>query len=84
MAGAKVASKQAGGFDYNDIQNENDLDKFVEFKIEYDTTKDSEIQFQIGNNEYATLNPDSPIIKFSRNDVHFYFTPVLGMLFTFF
>ena len=78
MAGAKVASKQAGGLDFNDHQNEHDLDKLVEFKTNYDKQDDG-IKFQIEKNQYATFNPDSPIIKFSRNNINFHLTPVLGM-----
>lgn len=76
MAGAKVASKQAGGLDFNDHQNEHDLDKLVEFKTNYDKQDDG-IKFQIEKNQYATFNPDSPIIKFSRNNINFHLTPVL-------
>lgn len=78
LGGAKVASKQACGFDFSD---ESDLDErlpnAVELKMPYKMTS-SNMMFKVSENDvYMPFNSSTPYLEFSRGRVRFYFTPVL-------
>jgi ADP-dependent glucokinase len=69
IAGSKVASKQACDYDYHENESE-DFSEKVFFK--FGTKK-----FEIEKDNFLMLNSSNPILKFKRNSIYFYLTPVL-------
>jgi len=77
MAGSKIASKQASGFEFHDEHRDEILEELVEFKMNHENTQDKQIKFKINTNEFITFKSNNPISEFNRADIKFYFTPVL-------
>lgn len=69
LAGSKIASKQACDLDYHEIESE-DFHKKLSFQMK---TK----MFEVEKDKFIMLNSTNPIIKFARNSIKFYITPVL-------
>ena len=69
LSGSKISSKQACDYPYH--ENESvDFQEKVFYKMD---TK----MFEVEKNNFLTLNSSNPIIKFTRNSIDFYITPVL-------
>ncbi len=85
MSGAKIASKQACGFEFHDEENNRALESLLELKIAYyvDKTNSKNIFFSVndhvdgGRSRLLQLNSSNPILEFNRGNMRFLYTPVL-------
>jgi ADP-dependent glucokinase len=69
LSGTKIASKQACDYDFDANEND-DFHSKIHYRI---NTK----QFQIDENQYIEIDPTNPVMRFQRNNIKFYLTPVL-------
>ncbi len=85
MSGAKIASKQACGFEFHDEENNRALESLLELKIAHDVdkTNSKNIFFSVndhldgGRSRLLQLNSSNPILEFNRGNLRFLYTPVL-------
>ncbi len=78
MAGSKIASKQASGFEFHNEENEKTLDELLIFQINHQLDKNQNIEFKINSSHSVAFNTTYPVIEFQRGtNLNFYFTPVL-------
>jgi ADP-dependent glucokinase len=82
MSGAKIASKQACGFEFYDEESNRQLESLVELKIAYDfdKTNSKNIFFTAqdgGQNRLLQLNSSHPVLELNRGNIKFLYTPVL-------
>lgn len=77
LAGSKIASKQASGYDFHDKQNEQALETLVQFKAEHTFDGRQHIQFQVGDDKFVRFDPKNPVMTFERTNLQFFFTPTL-------
>lgn len=69
LAGSKIASKQACDYDYHGEESVDFHEKvFYKMKTE---------EFEVEKGKHLKLNCSNPIIKFERNSIYYYITPVL-------
>lgn len=77
LAGSKIASKQASGFEFHDEQNEQELERLVQFNIEHTLDSRQNIQFLVDDEKFVQFDPKNPVMTFERPNLKFYFTPTL-------
>lgn len=77
LSGAKIAGKQACGFEYADNTINDKLENLIEFQTAHLVDKDNNILFEIEKNKFVKFNSSNPVIEFKRGNIRFYFTPVL-------
>ena len=78
MAGSKIASKQASGFEFNNEENETTLDERLSFQIKHQLDQHQNIEFKISRSHTVAFNTSHPVIEFQRGtNLNFFFTPVL-------
>jgi ADP-dependent glucokinase len=82
MSGAKIASKQACGFDFNDEKHNEKLANLLKLKISHEldhTKQGNSVNFRLNDeqNTILKLNSSNPILEFNRGNLRFLFTPVL-------
>ncbi len=81
MAGSKIASKQACGFEFHDERSEEGLDELIQLKLKYELDEDVsegiKLRFTGENSGFVQFNTANPVIEFWRGENRFYFTPVL-------
>lgn len=77
LAGSKIASKQASGFEFHDELNEQELEQLVQLKVEHTLDSRQNIQFQVEADKFVLFDPKKPVMTFERANLQFYFTPTL-------
>lgn len=77
ISGSKIASKQACGFNFEDLSNEVILEDYVEMKIPYEIDDNKNILFKIDHENVLKFNASEPVVQLRRGNIKFYFTPTL-------
>jgi ADP-dependent glucokinase len=80
LSGSKIAAIQACGFNYNDTIDDDEFSKLVELRFNSNNmiiSEEEKFKFKIGKDTYIDFDPNNPVVTFERDNIKFYFTPVL-------